>query len=85
MVPGFWMNEQSGVLRPVVEKYLRGEPLTDAEVSLMRAYCLQWIELGDWRGGPEFDALSDRLASVRSQAQLEAWLDKAIDLGIDPL
>lgn len=40
-VPGFWMNETSGVLRPAVEAYLRREPMTPNQIAAMRAYLRQ--------------------------------------------
>jgi hypothetical protein len=31
--PGYWMHETSGVLRPVVEAYLHGGPMTEADIA----------------------------------------------------
>lgn len=82
-VPGYWPNEQGGVLRPVIEKYLAGDDLDDHEVGIMRAYLHQWM-LGDFRG-PAIDALRRDVARIRTKRELDIWLDYALDLGIDPL
>jgi hypothetical protein len=42
------MHEQSGVLRPVIEKYLNGKILDAEEIGIMRAYLLQWILSPAW-------------------------------------
>jgi hypothetical protein len=81
-IPGYWMNETSGVLAPVVEKYLNAGELTADELALMRAYLEQWA-----RGfvGPDVAALRARLPLIRSSADLGRWLADDIDAGIDPL
>ena len=38
IVPGYWMYEASGVLRPVVEKYVEGRWLDPDEIAVMRRY-----------------------------------------------
>ena len=50
--PGYWMAESTGVLRPAVEAYLHGEPLTQAQITALRAYFRQWI-FADWPGDVE--------------------------------
>lgn len=83
-VPGYWMNETIGVLRPAVEAYLRGEPMTDAQLGAMRAYLRQWMAAPAWRGqaiGP----LRRRIDGIGSRAELETWFDDAEGEGIDPL
>lgn len=45
-VPGFWMNETSGVLAPVVRAYLSGARLGERPVAVMRAYLRQWVARG---------------------------------------
>lgn len=82
--PNYWMSETSGVLRPVVEKYLRGEKLTDEEVATMRAYIRQWIFAPVWKG-PEIEGLRDLVDSLTTQAQIDTWLEKAAEALVDPL
>jgi len=83
-VPGYWMNETSGVLRPAVEAYLNHDEMTPAEIAAMRAYLRQWIVKGAWHG-PEIDKLRARIDGLTDRQAIEAWLDDAIDEGIDPL
>ena len=79
--PGYWMNETTGVLRPVVERYLHGQILTAAEVAVMRAYLRQWIA-ADW---PGVGKLRARIDTIVTHDDVDAWLDDALDRGIDPL
>jgi hypothetical protein len=80
-LPGYWMNETSGKLAPVVEKYLRGEVLTTDEVAIMRAYLRQWIA-GDFQG---VDHLRLRVGRLTTTRMIREWLKDAEDIGIDPL
>ena len=83
--PGFWMHETSGVLRPVVEKYLTTRaPLDDDECAVMRAYLRQWMASPDWRG-PDVIDLCLRIDGLTSRPRIDRWLHDALDAGIDPL
>lgn len=82
--PGYWMNETSGVLRPAVEAYLENRPLTLTEIAAIRAYLRQWIFAPVWRG-TEIDGLRDAIDSLTNQAQIKIWIDRAIEIGADPL
>jgi hypothetical protein len=82
--PGYWMRETSGVLRPAVEAYLRGEAMTAMQIAAMRAYLRQWIIAPSWRGDGIED-LRRRVQWLTSRADIRAWLDEAEALGIDPL
>jgi hypothetical protein len=81
-IPGFWMNETSGVLRPATETYLRGEPMTTEQIAAMRAYLRQWIEAPTWEGA---DNLKHRVDDLTNQDAIHEWLSDAIAIGIDPL
>lgn len=80
---GYWMNETSGVLRPVVERYLNGGALNANDVAVMRAYLRQWMA-GSFRG-PMIDDLRARVDEIRTTDDLVRWLEDALDAGIDPL
>jgi hypothetical protein len=82
--PGFWMHETSGVLRPVVEAYLKGEPLSGEQIATMRAYLRQWIEADVW-DGPGIDVLRASVGTLTTRAAIRRWLDAAMDEAIDPL
>jgi hypothetical protein len=78
------MNETSGVLEPVVRKYLEGRELQPLEVGVMRAYLRQWVAAAGFRG-PDVDELRRDVERIASTADVHAWLNRAIDVGIDPL
>jgi hypothetical protein len=92
-VPGYWMHETSGVLRPAVDAYLHGEALTGEQIAAMRAYCRQWVMSSGWDQNPHADdAARERLAILRrriddlvSRPTIEAWIAAAVDMGMDPL
>ena len=91
--PGYWPNEQSGVLSPVVKKYLKGGPLSPNELGIMRAYLRQWVGSPVWDGNPhadadsraELNALRGAISQITDQARLEEWFQKALGVGMDPL
>lgn len=89
-VPGFWMNETSGVLRPAIEAYLapfidpNAPPMTGEQIAAMRAYLRQWIASPDWVG-PMVDVLRTQIDELVSREEITRWLDRAMDEGIDPL
>jgi len=82
--PGYWMNELSGKLRPVVEKYLRGERLDGMECATMRAYCRQWITAQGF-SGPEVDELRRTLHTLTNHDAVLGWMEKAEAAMVDPL
>jgi hypothetical protein len=79
---GYWMNETSGVLRPIVERYLNGGDLDDAAIAIMRAYLPQWMEGEAWFGAA---MLRTRVAAIATTADLRDWLNAAAEIGVDPL
>ena len=83
-VPGYWMNETSGALRPAVAAYLNGDPMTLADVAAMRAYLRQWISSPDWIG-PAIGPLRDAIDGIVDRETIRAWLEAADDAGCDPL
>jgi len=83
IVPGYWMNETSGVLRPAVEAYLRREPMTPNQIAAMRAYLRQWMQ-ADW-AGPMIDPLRSKIEEITTQANINEWMKMALRENIDPL
>jgi hypothetical protein len=79
-VPGYWMHETSGVLRPAVEAYLSHDEMTPGEIAAMRAYLRQWIN-----GFPGVGVLKASVDGLTSRQAIECWIEDALDLGIDPL
>lgn len=83
-MPGYWMNETSGVLRPAVEAYLNGGPMTGEQVAAMRAYLRQWINAPVWMA-PDLDALRAAVDDLASWGDINRWLREVDHWGIDPL
>lgn len=84
-MPGYWMDETSGVLRPAIEAFVGHRPMTDKQIAAMRAYLRQWINDGDWRGEMALDKLRGTIDQLTSREAISAWLDLADLIGIDPL
>lgn len=82
--PGYWMHEVSGELRPAIMAYLLGARMTDKQVATMRAYLRQWINARVWRG-TDIDELRQGIDALTSVDAIDAWLTRALDVGIDPL
>lgn len=82
--PGYWMYEQSGVLIPVVQAYLHGQPMTLKQIATMRAYLRQWISAPGFIG-PEIDELRGRVDGLTSQEAIDVWIYDAVEAGADPL
>jgi len=83
-VPGYWMHETSGALRPAVEAYLHHRPMTGAHIAAMRAYCRQWIA-ADGFVGPDIESLRRGVDGIQDRASLRQWLLAAMAAGCDPL
>jgi hypothetical protein len=82
-LPGYWMNEASGVLRPVIELYLTGGHMTARDIAIMRNYLRQWME--GPRQGPMVDVLRTQIGEIIDRDDIKRWLDRAMDQNIDPL
>ena len=82
--PGFWMNETSGQLRPVIGAYLSGATLDGQQIAVMRVYLRQWINADHWRGSL-VDVLRTSVNEIATRADIARWLDRAADAGCDPL
>lgn len=83
-LPGYWMNETTGVLRPAVEAFLAGGEMTAAQIAAMRAYLRQWAMAPGWRGD-EIPELRARLDGLTTRAALVAWVNDATEAGLDPI
>lgn len=83
-VPGYWMYETSGVLRPAVIAYLNQEQLSQEHIAALRAYFRQWAAAPAWRG-PEVERLRQSVDFLHTRRAIRAWIDQADALGMDPL
>lgn len=82
--PRYWKDERSGTLRPVVEAYLQGKPLSAKQCATMRAYLRQWIMAPVWVG-PDLAELRAAVDGLTERAAIARWIAAAEALGIDPL
>lgn len=83
--PGYWMYESTGVLRPAVEAYLRGDDMTPDQIAAMRAYLRQWIYAPHWRGSPYLEALRRTVDGLKTPDAITAWRNLALGIGMDPI
>jgi hypothetical protein len=82
--PGYWMNETSGVLRRAVMVYLIGDPMTEADIAVLRGYFRQWIAAPGFIGA-DVAALRASVNGLTTRDEIAAWLERAVDAGVDPL
>jgi hypothetical protein len=82
--PGYWADETSGVLRPIVERYLDGESLNTHQLGVLRAYLRQWIA-SDGFFGSEVEWLRAHVSDITDMHTLHIWLERALEAGVDPL
>lgn len=91
--PGYWRDETSGELAPVIMRYLEGAALSQHDIATLRAYLRQWIDATVWDENPHADQEARReLARLRhhargitSRAGIDRWVADAVGFGIDPL
>ncbi len=82
-IPGYWMHETTGRLRPAVEAYLLMAPMSEEHISAMRAYLRQWMR-GYWEGA-DVEQLRRDVDGLTSRKAIHDWLGRALISGIDPL
>lgn len=84
--PCYWMNETSGILRPVILKYLdvRAPELSPEECAILRAYLRQWVEPDVWASGPEIQTLRGAIDGLTNEAAIDNWYRAALEINIDP-
>lgn len=84
MIPGYWMNETSGVLRPAIEAYLAGGEMSGEHIAAMRAYLRQWINAPGF-SGRDVIALRAFVNELTDRKKIDGWIDYATEIGCDPL
>ncbi len=77
------MYETGDVLRPAILTYLDGRALTMAQVAAIRAYLRQWMA-APW-AGPDIEELRRLVDTLTDDRAIDAWLERALKSGIDPL
>jgi hypothetical protein len=92
-MPGYWMYETSGRLRPAVEAYLFQQPLSPDDIAALRAYLRQWIDdpaldenpFADTEEHAWLSRMRARIDDLTSRQAISDWLADAVDGGLDPL
>jgi len=86
-IPGYWMYETSGVLRPAIEAFLYHREMTGEDIAAMRAYLRQWIFADVWLDAPggAVASLRERIDELTTREAIDRWLDDAAAVEIDPL
>lgn len=95
--PLYWMHEETGELKRIVEKYIRwhistseDDNLSEDETALLRDYFRHWINAPCWKieGVTDkmvFSQLKKDIETIETILDFDQWLKEALELGIDPL
>jgi hypothetical protein len=87
-----WQDEVSGVLPAAVLAYFNGNADTE-QFQLVREYCEYYLNAPCWDNNPHHDdetraelaELRAEVKTVRTAHELNIWVHKCLDIGIDPL
>jgi hypothetical protein len=83
--PKYWRNETGGKLGPAVERYILRRTEQPDDTLWIRAYLRQWIDSPVWAGSEDVEQLRQSVRSLASRAEIDAWIQRAVDINIDPL
>ena len=91
-LPLRWQDEQSMRLPNAVLAYLenrtQGTPIRQDEVELLRDYLQYYIAAPCWSiegMEEEMARLRERVATLASAEEIEAWICECLNVGMDPL
>lgn len=62
--------------------YVDGGEMTPAQIAAMRAYLRQWIMSPAWLDAED---LRKSIDGLTTRSAIKAWLESAMEKGIDPL
>jgi hypothetical protein len=79
LIPLFWMNETTGMMKSIVLKYLESKHLTNLELKYLRWYLVQYIDAMISKP-PNYKEEINK----RDQKGLEDYIEVLLDFGIDP-
>jgi hypothetical protein len=83
--PLYWRNEVSGKLEHAVMAYLEGKDLDETDIALLRTYFAQWVNATVFAASGELQKIQQSVWSIASTVDIDAWLEEAVLIGIDPL
>jgi hypothetical protein len=90
----YWQHETSGRLKEAVETFLdSNEPLSELHRDCLATYFRIWKDYPGWkmdRPGmrqklEEWKASFDFMVAHGTRESIQSWLEKGLELGIDPL
>ena len=83
-VPLYWMK-QSGRMKIIVTKFLKGQPVTDQELKILKEYLQQWLAAGFIIPMNERVQLKDEINRALNTSHLREISNKLLEFyGIDP-
>jgi hypothetical protein len=82
--PHYWMTEQTGRLAEAVETYLNGDPLTSEALDLIKQYLRQYLERAIMTGDAKRNVLVGKLATLRTNRDIERFADDLAEIGVEP-
>ena len=74
-------------MEAAVYNFLSGDKLQPKNLERLKVYCSQWINASCWEAENRLalERLREQILEVTNKKELDAWLDRALELGIDPL
>lgn len=82
--PRFWMEETTGQLAAAIEVYLRSEPLSDAQLELIKLYLRQYLERAVLAEGADRHRLLERVERLRRVGDVERFAEALSEVGVEP-
>lgn len=82
--PRFWMEETSGQLAEAVEVYMRDEPLSSAQLDLLRLYLRQYLERAVMAGEEQRQRFLNRIEKLRKTRDIERLAGELSEFGVEP-
>lgn len=82
--PRFWMEETTGKLGEAVEVYMRSEPLSEAQIDVIKIYLRQYVERAVMAEDSDRRKLLERIEKLRRVGDIERLADSMSEAGLEP-
>lgn len=82
--PRFWMEETTGTLAEAVEVYMRSEPLSEAQLDVIKIYLRQYVERAVMAEDSDRRKLLERIEKLRRVGDIERLADALSEAGLEP-